>query len=85
MYIFIMSSIYNKLPVDIKELVDNKIAEEHKKNIHKYLIFDLHKFFYYNQYKYENIFPCRDWVGEPDDEGFIFIEDGIFNIVEMNY
>ena len=39
-----MSSIYNKLPVDIKELVDNKIAEQHKKNIHKYLIFDLHKF-----------------------------------------
>ena len=83
MYIFIMSSIYNKLPVDIKELVDNKIAEQHKKNIHKYLIFDLHKFFYYNQYKYENIFPCRDWVGEWDDEGFIFIEDGIFNILEM--
>ena len=80
-----MSSIYNKLPIDIKELVDNKIAEEHKKNIHKYLIFDLHKFFYYNQYKYENIFPRRKWVREPDDEGFIFIEDGIFNIVEMNY
>ena len=27
--------------------------------------------------------PCRDWIGEWDDEGFIFIEDGIFNILEM--
>jgi len=86
-----MSSIYNKLHVDIKELVDNKIAEQHKKNIHKYLMFDLHKFFYYNQYKEENenIFPNWDWEGYWNDEGriegFITIEDGIFIIVEMNY